>query len=204
VSETAYDSVPYPGHVHTHTHPNRIAAIARLFGINAPPVSTARVLEIGCGDGGNLISIAYTLPRSQSVGLDLAASAVERGRQRVAALALTNCDLLVADLATAGRSLGEFDYVIAHGVYSWVPPPLRESLLRLVSDALAPTGVAFISYNVFPGWRIARMVPGCCAITRSASMISTRRASRRPAEIRAVAHDDGGPYGGCWPPNASA
>ena len=88
MSETAYDSVPYPGHVHTHSHPNRIAAIARLFGIDAPPVSTARVLEIGCGDGGNVISIAYTLPRSQCVGVDLAATAIERGRQHVRALAL--------------------------------------------------------------------------------------------------------------------
>ena len=197
MSETAYDSVPYPGHVHTHSHPNRIAAIARLFGIDAPPVSTARVLEIGCGDGGNLISIAYTLPRSQCVGVDLAATAIERGRQRVRALALTNCDLVVADLATVGRSLGEFDYVIAHGVYSWVPPPLREALLQLVRDALAPTGVAFVSYNVFPGWRIAGMVREMLRYHTLGIEDPAERVEQSKALMKfvAVAHDADDPYG---------
>ena len=197
VSETAYDSVPYPGHVHTHTHPNRIAAIARLFGIDAPPVSTARVLEIGCGDGGNLISIAYTLPRSQCVGVDLAATAIERGRQHVKALALTNCDLVVADLATVGRSLGEFDYVIAHGVYSWVPPPLRDALLQLISDALAPTGVAFVSYNVFPGWRIAGMVREMLRYHTLGIDDPGARVEQSKALMKfvAVAHDADDPYG---------
>ena len=197
MSETAYDSVPYPGHVHTHSHPNRIAAIARLFGIDAPPVSTARVLEIGCGDGGNLISIAYTLPRSQCVGVDLAATAIERGRQHVRALALTNCDLVVADLATVGRSLGEFDYVIAHGVYSWVPPPLREALLQLVSDALSPTGVAFVSYNVFPGWRIAGMVREMLRYHTLGIEDLAERVEQSKALMKfvAVAHDADDPYG---------
>ena len=114
MSETAYDSVPYPGHVHTHTHPNRVAAVARLFGVDAPAVTTARILEIGCGDGGNLVPIAYGLPSARCVGFDLAATAVERAGRQIAALQLTNCDVIVADLATADASLGQFDYVIAH------------------------------------------------------------------------------------------
>jgi len=197
VSETAYDSVPYPGHVHTHSHPNRVAAIARLFGIDAPPVATARVLEVGCGDGGNLIAIAYTLPHAQCVGFDLAATAIARGQQHVEALALENCELMVADLAAVGPSLGEFDYVIAHGVYSWVPPPLREALLRLIGDVLSPLGVAFVSYNVFPGWRIAGMVREMLRYHTLGIDDPGERVEQAKALLRfvAVAHDDDDPYG---------
>jgi SAM-dependent methyltransferase len=197
VSGTAYDSVPYPGHVHTYTHPNRIAAVARLFGIDAPIVATARVLEIGCGDGGNLISIAYTLPRSHCVGFDLAQTAVARGQHRIEALALANCELICADLSAVGRSLGEFDYVIAHGVYSWVPPSLRETLLQLIRDVLSPTGVAFVSYNVFPGWRIAGMVREMLRYHTAGMEDLAEQASQAQALLRFVAagHDADDPYG---------
>lgn len=158
MSETAYDSVPYPGHAHAHTHPNRIAAIARLFGFDAPPIATARVLEIACGDGANLIPLAYSLPHARCVGFDLAPTAVANAQERIARLGLKNCEVTVADLASVGRSLGEFDYVIAHGLYSWIPPPLRDALFGLVEGVLAPTGVAFVSYNIYPGWHVGRMV----------------------------------------------
>lgn len=158
MSETAYDSVPYPGHAHAHTHPNRIAAVARLFGVDAPPVATARVLEIACGDGANLVPIAYSLPRARCVGFDLAPTAVAQAQQRIARLGLKNCEVTAADLATVGRGLGEFDYVIAHGLYSWIPASLRDALLELVDAVLAPAGVAYVSYNTYPGWHLGRMV----------------------------------------------
>jgi SAM-dependent methyltransferase len=158
VEQTSYDNMPYPGQAHAHTHPNRVAAIARLFGVDAPKVATARVLEIACGDGANLIPIAYSLPRAHCVGFDLAPTAVARGQERVTRLGLKNCEISVADLVSVGTSLGEFDYVIAHGLYSWVPAPLRDALLKLIAAALAPAGVAFVSYNTYPGWHLSRMV----------------------------------------------
>ena len=158
MSETAYDSVPYPGHAHAHTHPNRIAAIAQLFGLNAPAVATARILEIACGDGANLIPIAYSLPQAQCVGFDLAATAVAQAQERIERLGLNNCRITVADLASVGKSFGEFDYVIAHGLYSWIPARLRDALMKLIADVLSPPGVAFVSYNIYPGWHVGRMV----------------------------------------------
>lgn len=158
MSETAYDSVLYPGHAHAHTHPNRIAAIAQLFGLDAPAVSTARILEIACGDGANLIPIAYSLPRAQCVGFDLAATAVAQAQEKIEKLGLTNCRTTVADLASVGKSFGEFDYVIAHGLYSWIPAPIRDALMKLIANVLAPAGVAFVSYNIYPGWHVGRMV----------------------------------------------
>ena len=157
-TDTAYDHVPYPGHPHAETHPNRLAAIARLFGVDAPAVATARVLEVACGDGGNLIPIACSLPGARCVGFDLAPTAIERGRARIAQLGIANARLEVADLTTVGTAFGTFDYVIAHGLYSWVPRPVRDALLALVRDSLSPNGVALMSYNTYPGWHVGRLV----------------------------------------------
>jgi SAM-dependent methyltransferase len=196
-NETIYDSVPYLGHVHSHTHPNRVAAIAHLFGIDAPSVATARVLEVACGHGGNLIPIAYSLPHAHCVGFDLAATAVARSQQRITQLGLKNCQIITADLTTVGKSLGEFDYVIAHGLYSWVPAPLRDSLLQLISDTLSPTGVAFVSYNVYPGWHIAGMVRDMLRFhTREIDDPAARVAqSNALMKFISAAHEAEDPYG---------
>ena len=104
---------------------------------------------------------------------------------------------MVADLASVGPSLGDFDYVIAHGVYSWVPPSLREALLRLVSDVLTPNGVAFVSYNVFPGWRIAGMVREMLRYHTLGIDDPGERVEQAKALLKfvSVAHDDDDPYG---------
>lgn len=150
---TAYDAVSYPGSPFSQTHPDRLATIAALYGLKAAPPENCRVLELGCGDGGNLIPMAYVLPGSTFVGLDAARSAVEQGRAQAASLGLTNVTLLHADLLDAADP-GTFDYVIAHGLYSWVPPPVQERVLAIASRALAPNGVAYVSYNALPGCHI--------------------------------------------------
>ena len=131
--------------------------MARLFGLRPPPVEGCRVLELGCGDGGNLLPIAYALPGSRCVGVDLSAKALERGRQTIAALGLENAELRHGDLAALPDDLGTFDYVLAHGVYSWVPPEARDGLLRACRDHLAPDGIAYVSYNAYPGSHLRDM-----------------------------------------------
>ncbi|MCX6631793.1 MAG: methyltransferase regulatory domain-containing protein, partial [Candidatus Solibacter sp.] len=46
---------------------------------------------------------------------------------------------------------GEFDYIFAHGLYSWIPAGVRDRLLAVCRERLAPQGVVFVSYNVYPG-----------------------------------------------------
>ena len=113
---TSYDRVPYPGYAQPLTHPERLAATAVLFGMDPPAVEACRVLELGCGDGANLIPIAFSLPRCQAVGIDLAASAVRKGQAVADALALRNVTLRQMDVTQAPGRLEEFDYVIAHGL----------------------------------------------------------------------------------------
>lgn len=150
---TAYDAVSYPGSPFAQTHPDRLATVAALYGMKAAPPERCRVLELGCGNGGNLVPIAYALPGSTFVGLDAARSAVAQGRGQIAALGLANVKLLHADLLDAA-DLGTFDYVVAHGLYSWVPPAVQERVLAIASEVLSPNGVAYVSYNAYPGCHV--------------------------------------------------
>lgn len=155
---TAYDEIEYPGRAQTATHPDRLATVARLFGMQPAPVDRCRVLEIACGDGGNLIPLAYALPDSQFLGFDLAARPIEKGRQLAALLRLPNLTLRQLDLTEFTADAGEFDYIVAHGLYSWVPGEVRDALLGLIRRHLAPQGVGFVSYNVYPGCYVRRML----------------------------------------------
>jgi SAM-dependent methyltransferase len=155
---TAYDEVPYTGRPYPDTHPERLATMALLHGVEAAPVDRCRVLEVACGDGANLLPMAAALPRSEFMGFDLASKPVEAGRALAARAGLANVRLEQRDLADFPADAGSFDYIVAHGLYSWIPADARDKLLALVGRHLAPRGVAFVSYNVYPGCYIRRMV----------------------------------------------
>ena len=155
---TSYDEILYKGHPFCQTHPDRLATIGRLFGMQPAPVDQCRVLEVGCADGGNLLPMAYALPGSEFVGIDLGERGIASGQEKAQSLRLTNVQLRVLDLMQAGASLGSFDYIIAHGVYSWVPPAVQDGLMALCRRSLNPHGIAFISHSVHPGAHIRTMV----------------------------------------------
>lgn len=155
---TAYDAVVYPGYAYVQTHPDHMAALARLCGLSPALVETCRVLEVGCGDAANLLPMAARLPEASFHGFDLAASAIERGKAAVRELDIANLTLEQLDICQAPDRLGEFDYIIAHGFYSWVPPGARDKLMAICRASLAPQGIAFVSYNTLPGGHIRRMV----------------------------------------------
>ena len=150
----SYEEVPYPDLCYTQTHPDRLATLATLLGLTPPPVETCRVLEIGCAVGGNLIPMAYGLPNSQFVGIDISPHQIAIGQETIRDLALTNITLQVVDILDIDAAFGQFDYIIAHGIYSWVPADVRDKLMAICHDNLSPNGIAYISYNVFPGWHM--------------------------------------------------
>jgi len=148
----SYDDIPYPSLVHTDTQPSRLATLATLFGLQPPPVTTCRVLELGCGDGTNLIAIAQSLPQAKCVGIDSSANQISKGQQRIETLNLLNINLKRLQFDEVDEALGKFDYIIAHGVYSWVPIKLQDKVLSLCKHHLASNGIVYISYNAYPGW----------------------------------------------------
>jgi SAM-dependent methyltransferase len=155
---TPYDEIAYPTKAFPQTHPDRLATHAALFGLPFAPVEACRVLDIGCGDGANLIPMAVAYPGSTFVGFDLSERAIERGREIMTALALPNVRLETLDLAVADFGAGGFDYVIAHGLYSWIPATAGDALLQSIRHHLAPNGVAFVSHNALPGGHVQRMM----------------------------------------------
>jgi hypothetical protein len=149
-----YEAVRYPGHAFPQTHPDRVAAIATLFGLNPVAPARCRMLEIGCGDGGNLLGMALTLPDASFVGFDTSADAIRRAQARADELGLANVRFDEIGIEDFDAPEASFDYVVAHGVYSWVPDPVRERLLALSAHVLSANGVAFVSYNALPGYRL--------------------------------------------------
>jgi methyltransferase-like protein/SAM-dependent methyltransferase len=129
-----------------------MAVMATLLGLDPPPLAACRVLELGCANGHNLLPMALNLPSSQFVGVDLSARQVADGRAAIAELGLTNFNLRHASILDVDASYGEFDYILCHGVYSWVPPEVQAKILAICRAHLAPHGVAYLSYNTQPGW----------------------------------------------------
>jgi SAM-dependent methyltransferase len=153
-----YDQIAYPGHPYVQTHPDRLATLAYLHGINPASVEHCRVLELGCGDGANLIPMALQLPGSDFLGIDLASLPIRKGRQQMSDLGLANIRLEEADLMDFPFASGPFDYIIAHGLYSWVSPAVQKKIMEIVQTCLAPQGVAYISYNTLPGGHFRMML----------------------------------------------
>jgi methyltransferase-like protein/trans-aconitate methyltransferase len=155
---TAYDAIPYTSFPFPQSHPDRLAAIAKMFGLDAPGVEQCRVLELGCSSGGNLIAMAQKYPNSRFLGIDASSRQIADGWKVIDALQLKNIELKQFDILDIGDDFGVFDYIISHGVYSWVPSSVQSKLLEVCRRHLAPRGVAYVSYNTYPGWHVRGIV----------------------------------------------
>lgn len=156
-SNPEYLTKLYPNYIHGRTHPAELEAMARIFGLDPVPSDRCRVLELGCGTGWSLRSFATDLTATQFLGVDLAEIAIEEARAGAARLGLTNLEFVAMDVTEFEPSRGKFDYIIAHGLYSWVPEFVRTRLWEIVRDHLAPNGICYISFNALPGYRLTQV-----------------------------------------------
>ncbi|MCP3952232.1 MAG: methyltransferase domain-containing protein [Desulfobacterales bacterium] len=152
--QNPYDITAYPCRPVSESHPGRLLANCRLFGLSAAPIETASILEVGCATGNNIIPLAYRYPRASFIGFDYSLNQIAAGRAQIAALGLQNIRLEHASIEQmVARSASQaYDYILCHGVFSWVNTELQESIFSLCAKYLQPQGAAYISYNVFPGW----------------------------------------------------
>lgn len=155
--EKSYDELTYKSAAFAQSSPYKLEACATLLGINPPPCKTAKVLEIGCSFGGNLIPFAVNNENARVVGIDLSGEQIRRGQEIVKEIGLQNLELIHGDICEF-KSDEKFDYIIAHGVFSWVPDFVKDAILRVVRENLSQNGVAFISYNTYPGWKVKDVV----------------------------------------------
>lgn len=155
-----YEVLPYDGLSHVASHPSRLACLGLLFGMHPALPSRCRVLELGCAQGYNLVPMALAASESTFLGIDLSPRQIADGKKLIGELGLRNIVLQQADMLDLSDDLGEFDYIICHGVYSWVGPAEQEKILEICRRHLAPQGIAHISYNTFPGWHLGQIIRG--------------------------------------------
>jgi len=152
MSSSDYDAVPYLGEAHRLTHVSHLFITATILGAGPPPPRTARVLELGCARGDNLAAMAATLPDAHFYGIDYSPVEIEQGQAMIRALGLSNVELSCQSAAEFDGTGGPFDYIIAHGLFSWVSDEVQSAILDQIARHLSPRGIAYVSYNTLPGW----------------------------------------------------
>jgi len=156
--EKSYDEYPYESKSFPSSHPDHLYVLGTLFGMKPADPGQCRVLELGCASGGNLIPMAAQLPESQFFGVDLSAAQIKSGQALIKSLKLKNIKLEKKDVLKVGGRIRKFDYIICHGVYSWVPEKVQEKILDVCSNYLNKNGIAYISYNTYPGWHMRESI----------------------------------------------
>lgn len=156
--DTSYNDIPYMGRVHHQTHIERMALGATLFNMASVDIQHCKVLELGCGDGSNLLNMALGLPNATFVGVDGSSVHIDRANQMAAYAGIQNATFHAMDIQDMDESFGDFDYIICHGVFSWVPESVRSHILKLCRERLTPNGIGYISYNAYPAWKQHEML----------------------------------------------
>ncbi|MDU3879552.1 MAG: class I SAM-dependent methyltransferase, partial [Veillonella sp.] len=151
--KNSYDSFLYVSKPFSSTNINNLQAKAKLYGLNPVPLKGARILELGASCGGNLIPQALYYPEATFTGIDLSGVQVQHGNEIIKSIGLTNVTLLEKDILDIDESFGTFDYIIVHGIWSWVPDVVKDKILSICNKNLSDNGIAYVSYNTYPGWK---------------------------------------------------
>ncbi len=148
-----YEKHVYPPMSHPLSDPAVSAVAARIGGLEVAHPRGARILDIGCCSGHNLLPLARRWPESRFTGIDLAERSLAEARERAALAGISNIDFVAGDLRDFQPADGPFDFIIAHGFFSWVPDEVKAALLLFCRRHLAPSGIATISFNLECGWK---------------------------------------------------
>jgi len=155
----SFEDVPYEGTSIPTSHPERLASDAWLRGLRAPDPTRARILELGCAEGANIVPIAYHYEDAEVVGVDFSPRHIEIAEQAKHELGLDNLRVACASITDLSDAVeGPFDYILCHGVLSWVSEEVQDAIFAALRDYLAPNGIGYVSYNVVPGWKMRGLV----------------------------------------------
>jgi SAM-dependent methyltransferase len=197
-TQRAYADVPFRTSAWMPAAPDRLAVKAHLHGLEPASPARARVLELGCGTGGNLVPLAVAHGDAELCGVDLAPGHIAEADAAARRLSLGNVRFFAMSFEDMPEALGVFDYIIAHGLFSWIPLVLQERLLEVCRRHLAPRGVLFVSYNTYPGWHVKLAVRDVLLrSTRDLPTLADRAAAAREILRRlcaALPHDTTSPY----------
>ena len=152
-NKNTYSELLYKSNPFNYTVPALLEANGKLYGLTPKDSRKARVLELGSSFGGNIITQALYNPEAEYVGIDLTAEQVRKGNEIIEKIGLTNIKLIEKNILDVNEDFGKFDYIIVHGVFSWVPENVKDKIIRICNENLNEEGIAYISYNTYPGWK---------------------------------------------------
>lgn len=159
IKEQIYNEIIYESYPYWQTHPENLYVTAKLLGLEElPDFRKCRILELGCAGGGNIIPIALEYPDCEIIGIDYAKTNIDEGNNVIGLLGLENIKLIHISIEDIKKQIGKFDYIIAHGIFSWVSDKTRLKILDVCRNHLNRNGVAYISYNTLPGFSNAQIV----------------------------------------------
>lgn len=190
--------IPYTRGFYRELAPAWLDFAASISGI-APPSHGGDFAwcELGCGQGATTALLAASHPHGRFVGIDLMPEHIANARRLAEDAGIANVTFHAADFAEPPPDLPHFDYIVAHGVYSWVAPAMQQALLRFIDRRLKPGGLVYLGYNAMPGW--AMTVPFqhlLLALGRDAPGDSTMRFSAALATVREIAEAGAHSLGG--------
>ena len=138
---------------HAYT-PAMLDYVALLNGV-APPERSAgqfRFCDLGCGFGMTALTLAAANPAAQVYGIDFMAEHIDVSRRLAESAGIGNAFFHQLSFAQAlAEDFEPFDYIVAHGVYTWVNADVRAEVTAFIQCYLKPGGLAYISYNTMPG-----------------------------------------------------
>lgn len=158
LANESYNEVLYQSKPFSYSSIAYLETMGVFYGLNPTPIKQAKVLELGSSFGGNIISQALYHPDTQFVGVDLSREQIKIGNEIIASIGLTNIRLEEKNILDINQDFGTFDYIIVHGIYSWVPDIVKNKILAICRDNLSENGIAYISYNTYPGWKTQEVV----------------------------------------------
>lgn len=153
MEKNTYNELVYKSNPFSYATARKVEAYATLYGLNPTDSRKARILELGSSFGGNILTQALYNPDNYYVGVDLSEEQVNIGKKFIEQLGLKNIELHQKDILEIDEDFGKFDYVISHGVFSWVPDVVKEKMIWICNHNLNENGVAYLSYNTLPGWK---------------------------------------------------
>lgn len=160
----------------SYASPAHIKAAASLYGIHTPAIEKARVLELGCGAGDNLLPFVLAYEKSQTIGVDLDDALISQGQHALHTMQVKNLQLATAGIDELLNSdLGQFDYIIVHGHFATINNAMRSALLGWVQQHLTPQGVACLAWSTYPGYKVAEVLQDALQLHSSLAQTPTEQ-----------------------------
>lgn len=145
----------YTSHYYAELAPPHLDFVALSAGVMPPDREQGRFryCELGCGNGMSTNILAACHPNAEFVGIDFMPVHIANCRKIAKRAGLKNVKFHELSFGDACKeNFGQFDYIVAHGIYSWITPENRQEMVEFFRRFLAPGGLVYLSYNCYPGW----------------------------------------------------